>query len=156
MRTAFMVSPKEPPGFLFDLHNERGEAGAWGLSVGAVSLSGRTNGVRYLTLAAADGKNCSVALMFIMRSARAEKYRQETARLRLEAERAKHPDIISAASFSTSPRSTMTSRTQLSACYNQTDPPPVSGQAWRDQMKYGRATRREQKSVILGGWYNGL
>jgi hypothetical protein len=31
--------------------------------------------------------------MFIMRSARAEKYRQEAARLRLEAERAKHPDI---------------------------------------------------------------
>jgi hypothetical protein len=82
-----MVSPKEPPG------NERGEAGAWGLSVGAVSLTGRTNGVRYLTLAAADGQNCSVALMFIMRSTRAEKYRQEAARLRLEAERAKHPDI---------------------------------------------------------------
>jgi hypothetical protein len=82
-----MVSPKEPPG------NERGEAGAWGLSVGAVSLTGRTIGVRYLTLAAADGQNCSVALMFIMRSARAEKYRQEAARLRLEAERAKHPDI---------------------------------------------------------------
>ena len=76
----------------FDLHNERGEAGAWGLSVGAVSLTGRTNGVRYLTLAAADGQNCSVA-MFIMPSMRAEKYRQEAARLRCEAERAKHPDI---------------------------------------------------------------
>src|SRR6476619_4430908 len=55
------------------------EAGACGLSVGAVSLTGRTNGVRYLTLAAADGQNCSVALMFIMRSTRAEKYRQEAA-----------------------------------------------------------------------------
>ena len=33
-----MVSPKEPPGFLFDLHNERGEAGAWeALSRGCVS-----------------------------------------------------------------------------------------------------------------------
>jgi len=63
------------------------------LSVGAASLAGRTNGVRYLTLAAADGQNCSVALMFIMRSTRAEKYRQEAARLRFEAERAKHQDI---------------------------------------------------------------
>src|ERR1051326_8327833 len=63
------------------------------LSVGAASLAGRTNGVGYLTLAAADGQNCSVALMFIMPSTRAEKYRQEAARLRFEAERAKHPDI---------------------------------------------------------------
>jgi hypothetical protein len=31
--------------------------------------------------------------MFIMPSTRAEKYRQESARLRCEAERAKHPDI---------------------------------------------------------------
>jgi len=31
--------------------------------------------------------------MFVMRSTRAEKYRQAAARLRCEAERAKHPDI---------------------------------------------------------------
>ena len=72
------------------LHTER-EQGR--LSVGAASLAGRTNGVRYRTLAAVDGQNCSVALMFVMRSTRAEKYRQEAARLRFEAERAKHPDI---------------------------------------------------------------
>jgi len=34
-----------------------------------------------------------VALIFIMPSTRAEKYRQEAARLRREAERAKHPDM---------------------------------------------------------------
>lgn len=72
------------------LHTER-EQGR--LSVGAASLAGRTNGVRYRTLAAVDGQNCSVALMFVMRSTRAEKYRQAAARLRCEAERAKHPDI---------------------------------------------------------------
>jgi len=35
------------------------EAGAWGLSVGAASLTGRTNGVPYRPLAAADGQICS-------------------------------------------------------------------------------------------------
>jgi hypothetical protein len=40
-----------------------------------------------------DGQNCSVALIFIMRSTRAEKYRQEAARLRREAESAKRPEI---------------------------------------------------------------
>jgi len=65
--------------------------------------------------------------MFIMRSARAEKYRQEAARLRLEAERAKHPDIR---------RQLLNIATQyddLANLVEQTDPLPVSGQAWRDR-----------------------
>jgi hypothetical protein len=65
--------------------------------------------------------------MFVMRSTRAEKYRQAAARLRCEAERAKHPDIR---------RQLLNIATQyddLANLVEQTDPLPVSGQAWRDR-----------------------